>query len=225
MPSPRLLLVFPLILALLACSCAPAAKTSQGPGGPEVAQGLTDADKAKLREAEDAYEQGHAVRSFELVSELLVKHPDNGALWRLRGNNNLYFGRVDDAMSDYNEAIRLDPKDPENYFFLGLAFVEKEKFAEALDAYNKAVELGSREASTYNNRGNVYRDLKQEDKALADYDEAIRIDPKYSLAYVSRGLLKYTRGHKQSACQDFKKACELGDCNVLELAKTSNLCK
>ena len=47
--------------------------------------------------------------------------------------------------------------------------------------------------------------------AISDYTDALKINPKSTTAYSNRGNSKYRKGDKSGACDDWKKALELGD--------------
>ena len=50
-------------------------------------------------------------------------------------------------------------------------------------------------------------------EAFAEFKKAIEINPKYSGAYNKRGLAMWTLGNTKMACSDWKRACELGECD------------
>jgi tetratricopeptide (TPR) repeat protein len=54
-------------------------------------------------------------------------------------------------------------------------------------------------------------------QAIADYDQAIELDPKYEDAYNNRGIAYAMLDDYKSSTKDVRKACELGDCDLLEL--------
>ena len=71
-----------------------------------------------------------------------------------------------EAIADYTEAIKLNPKDamPTTR---GVAKYELKQYKEATD-YDKAIELNPKDADAYNNRGFAYRELGQKEEADAD---------------------------------------------------------
>jgi tetratricopeptide (TPR) repeat protein len=84
-------------------------------------------------------------------------------------------GDYDRAIADYNEAIRLDPKDVNAYIYRGFAYGAKGDHYRAVTDYSEAIRLGPN-TSAYNNRGNLYRSKGDCDRAIADLTEAIRLD-------------------------------------------------
>ena len=59
--------------------------------------------------------------------------------------------------------------------------------------------------------------LKDLPGAIADYTKAIGIDPSSSKAYLNRGVAKQNAGDKTGACEDWKKAGELGEKEAFKL--------
>ena len=51
------------------------------------------------------------------------------------------------------------------------------------------------------------------------------MNPENSKAYISRGQIYYEKGKNKKACRDFKKACELGNCDMYEKAKKNGDCE
>jgi tetratricopeptide (TPR) repeat protein len=96
---------------------------------------------------------------------------------------------------------------------------------EAIYHYNEAIRLKPDYAYAYNNRGSTYARLGQYQLAIKDYNEALRLKPDYTLVYKNRGLSYIKQGNKELGCRDAQKACELGDCKMLEWAKGKGYCR
>lgn len=54
---------------------------------------------------------------------------------------------------------------------------------------------------------------------------AIELNPNDSKAYYNRGNTYNDLGNKNRACEDWQKACELGNCKEVNLAKKKGLCQ
>jgi tetratricopeptide (TPR) repeat protein len=77
----------------------------------------------------------------------------------------------------------------------------------------------------YNNRGCVYDKLGNYKQAIEDYGRALEINPRNADTYNNRGTIYLNHGDNISGCRDARKACELGNCKLLEAAKTKGLCR
>ena len=99
------------------------------------------------------------------------------------------------------------------------------QYGRAIMEYNEAIRLKPNYADAYNNRGNAYGKLDQYQRAIADYNEAIRLKPYYAVAYHNRAVAYFLQGNKDRGCSDVQKACALGECRLLELAKSNGYCR
>jgi tetratricopeptide (TPR) repeat protein len=116
------------------------------------------------------------------------------------------------ALTDYNQAISLNPNFANAYLNRGLLKNEKlNDLSGALADYNQAIVLNPKLALAYNNRGWLKHE-KQNDPngALADYNQAIALDPKLAMAYNNRGWLTYDKfNDPKGALADYNRAIAL----------------
>jgi tetratricopeptide (TPR) repeat protein len=132
---------------------------------------------------------------------------DRGVAWSDRGE-------YDIAIADYNEAIRLDPRNGAAYNDRGNAWAAKGEFDRAIADYSEAIRLDPKDSLPYYNRGAARGAKRDYDRALADYAEAIRLDPKDARAYNGRAWLWATcpdakRRDGKRAVESATRACEL----------------
>ena len=129
------------------------------------------------------------------------------------------------AIEYLDEAIKLQPNSAEAYNNRGNAYGDLKQNDRAIEDYNEAIRLKPKYAHAYYNRGLTYSDLKQYDRAIEDYSETIRLKPDETNAYFNRGNAYLTQGNKEQGCSDAQKACELGNCKLLEAAKKNKDCQ
>lgn len=131
--------------------------------------------------------------------------------WAYNNRGNAYRdkGAPDRAIADYNEAIRLDPRDALAYNNRGNAYGDKGDRDRALEDYNEAIRLDPKYAFAYRNRGDIYSDKGDRDRAIADYNEAIRLNPKYPSAYNGRGNAYLAKRDFDRAIADYSEAIRL----------------
>ena len=84
-----------------------------------------------------------------------------------RGLTQVKKGNYDQAISDFNKAIDLNPRDADVYNHRGNAYSLKRQFEQAISDYTRAIELNPRFADAYNNRGTAYKNKSQYDKFKA----------------------------------------------------------
>jgi tetratricopeptide (TPR) repeat protein len=78
-------------------------------------------------------------------------------------------GDYDKAISDHNEAIRLDPKNANAYINRGLTYEDKGDYDKAISDHNEAIRLDPKKVGAYFNRGLAYQAKGDYNKAIADY--------------------------------------------------------
>jgi tetratricopeptide (TPR) repeat protein len=57
------------------------------------------------------------------------------------GQSYLINKEYENAIKKFSEALRINPHDPELYYYLGLALEGAEKYTDALNAYEKTLKL------------------------------------------------------------------------------------
>jgi tetratricopeptide (TPR) repeat protein len=136
--------------------------------------------------------------------------PGQRAEKHMRRGHSLYKKRdYDKALSEYNQAIRMNPESVEAYFWRGRAFIKTGRYNEATVDFMKATELNPRYAEAYNNLGWLFGRRKKYDESIYYLDRAIKLAPEGGWAYFYRGRMYSKKGDKQSALKDIKKACRL----------------
>jgi spermidine synthase len=110
------------------------------------------------------------------------------------------------------------------YMERGYAFIKSAQYRQAIDEYNEAIRLVPNYHGNYYNRGLAYYKLGHYRQAIGDYNQAIRLNPRSAESYNSRALAYFKQGNNISGCQDMLKACELGNCKYLGIAKNKGYC-
>jgi Flp pilus assembly protein TadD len=124
----------------------------------------------------------------------------------------LAYGKLGDnrqAISDYDRAIEINPKDVESYSNRGVAYRKLGNYRRAIEDYDRAIEINPKHAEAYYNRGIAYAELGNQRQAISDYDRAIVINPEYANAYNNRGATYGKLGDKRQAISDYDRAIEI----------------
>jgi tetratricopeptide (TPR) repeat protein len=108
---------------------------------------------------------------------------------------------------------------------LGWNLFAEGKIEEAIDHYNKALQITPNNLTSYDRRCMAYATLGQYQRAIGDFTEAIRLQPKFAQAYNNRASVRIMQGNNSLCCSDAQKACELGICKALKIAKSRGYCK
>ena len=146
-----------------------------------------------------ATENGDFERAEEYWTQLIDRFPSNPAVWSNRGNIRVGQNKLDGAIADFNQAIKLAPDAPDPYLNRGTALEGEGRYQEAIADYNRVLEINPEDAMAYNNRGNAEAGEKRWEEALADYQKAVDIDPNFAFARANAALTLYQTGKKEQS--------------------------
>ncbi len=126
-----------------------------------------------------------------------------------KGVSSLKDAKVEDAITQFNRAIDLDPGKAVAYAARGSAYFRLGKLDNAFSDYNKAIEINPDLEIAYQGRGSVYYRQGQLDNAISDYTRVIKIKPGLVNAYIDRGNIYQKQGRFDEAISDFSKVLEM----------------
>ncbi len=115
-------------------------------------------------------------------------------------------GDYDRAITDFSEAIRLDPKYGAAYGDRGNAYYGKNDYDHAIVDYDAAIRLDPKNVGAFTNRGQTYYAKGDFTRAIASLSAALELDPKGANAYSLRGCGYVKAGLLAKAEADFKQA-------------------
>ena len=113
-------------------------------------------------------------------------------------------GDIAGGLNMVNEAIALDPLDPEKYHFRGLVNAHLKNLVEAIVDYKKAISLNPNVFQYHYNLGNVYMDCKQYPKAIECYTNSSNINPNDLEIIANRGMCYLKNSQLTEAKRDFE---------------------
>lgn len=148
--------------------------------------------------------------TIDELTQKIESEPENALYYYQRGILHYDNGDQTSAIRDLTRAITLKPDYAEAYHDRGLCHFELDRPDSALADFNQAIALNEKFVEAYYNRAILYESLNLIEQAMNDYNRCIQIDPKFGPAYYNRGVHLFQRDRKK-ACDDFKKAAELGD--------------
>ncbi len=115
----------------------------------------------------------------------------------------------DRALSDCNEAIKVDSAYAPAYMNRGNAYLSKADTEHAFSDFNEAIRLDPKSAWAYSARADLYKARGDFGHALADLNAAIKLDPNYAVAYFFRGDLYRHMGNFDPATVDLNESIRL----------------
>jgi tetratricopeptide (TPR) repeat protein len=151
--------------------------------------------------------------AFAACSRLLAirSYPHKFAAYQNRGYIRFLQGSYDDAISNFNEALRLN-WNVASLKDRGNAWRAKKNYEQALADFEQALKVRSspvEKAAVLSGKGGTLREKGDLDLALNAFDEAIRLAPRLPSPYVGRGLVLRAMGDNSKAVSSYRTALSL----------------
>ena len=118
-------------------------------------------------------------------------------------------GRVDEARTLCQQALRLRPHQPQALTLLGIICAQTGDFERAVALFGEALLLDPRNAAAHNNQGHALRALRRPADALASYDKAIALQPQQAPTHDSRGNALFDLHRYEDALAGYDRAIAL----------------
>ncbi len=115
-------------------------------------------------------------------------------------------GRFDEAIHNYQQALRLNPNFAEAHNNLGAAFDHQERLDEAVRCFEQAVRLKPAFAEALCNWGNTLQRQDKLDEAVPCFQRALAVKPGYGEALVGLATVLFYQGRPDAAVDTLRKA-------------------
>jgi tetratricopeptide (TPR) repeat protein len=117
--------------------------------------------------------------------------------------------RYDDAIREYNDLLKTDPKDAPYLNMVGIAYLNLGKPDQAKKYFERSSKADKKYASPMNNLGMIWYQEKNYRRAIRQYERAIKIDSNQAALYANLGFAYYNTKKYTEAFQEFHKALEI----------------
>jgi spermidine synthase len=108
--------------------------------------------------------------------------PESADLHNLLGIALASSGKIDEAVAEFREALRLDPAAAATHWHLGAALAGRGERAQALDHLQRSVELDPGNAEAQNDLGLMLALQGRLDDAIRQFERALALDPGHGAA-------------------------------------------
>ena len=125
------------------------------------------------------------------------------------GTTFLEKGAVDDAITQYQEALQINPNYAEAHFNLGNALRKKGRMEEAITQYQAALQIKPGYAEARANLGFALLQTGGTDEAITQYQAALQINPNYAEAHVNLGNALVQKGKMDEAITQYQEALQI----------------
>jgi tetratricopeptide (TPR) repeat protein len=116
-----------------------------------------------------------------------------------------------EAIEEYQQAKKLDPKNSLAYFGLGGIFNRLGKYQEAIEEYQQAKKLDPKNSQFYFDLGGIFNRLGKSREAIEEYQQAKKLDPKNEKIYLNLGLLFITLKQSGNAIKELETFINLAE--------------
>jgi Flp pilus assembly protein TadD len=162
--------------------------------------------KTSFEKAKSQFENGrYQEAAGELEAVRCLQAPD-AAFHNLLGS--IYYALDDPrrASDEFQDAIKLQPADPDSYFKLGMVFLKHLTPKPAIYVYETALKMRPDVPKLWLGLGLSYFCAYQPEDAERALNKALALNPRYEIAYVLLGDVVEQSGRIDDALEDFEKA-------------------
>ncbi len=217
----------------------PSLAQSESPRTPEIAAPSAAESPADLLIAQ-AHESSASARTEEDYTRIIdaCKQARNAkpsaityryaaelASWAFnrRGQLKAEAGRQEEALVDFNDAVRADASRWLACHNRGVLLAQSGQYEQAFDDFSRTIELDPKFAKAYSNRAALHLLAGDADPALHDYRRAIELDPK--LAVAQRGCGRAYHLHRQldEALRHYNEAVRLAPHDAYAVASRADV--
>jgi tetratricopeptide (TPR) repeat protein len=117
-----------------------------------------------------------AYAQFALARAKQPPSPTRELVYLHLGRTAFQLGRIDDAVSAFEQLVQVDPRHKEGRYLLGLSYVRRGQFAPAREVLTPLLAEGENGPAAYA-RALANHGLGRKEEALADIGRALRLDP------------------------------------------------
>ncbi len=140
--------------------------------------------------------------SFQVFGQSASSHHWYGVSYRIKHD-------YDKSITEFTEAIRIDPDYWEAYYDRASSYYAKGCYDNALADYAKLIELRPDFPGAYYSRGVTFEKKGNYRDAIIDFTKAIELDPSMAESYNDRGNAYKDKGELDKAIADYNKAIEI----------------
>lgn len=166
----------------------------------------------KLSRASKLVDLGKANSAKLILREIIRSNPGNAEAHMLLGaalaalvDNDKY----DEAISEEQQAIQLDPKSSGAHRILGMIYANQHKVDDSISELKKACELNPSSFVAHRDLATVYHSAGRKEEAISGFKKAIEIKPDSVDVHSKLAVLLSKKGEHCDAIKEANKAVEL----------------
>ena len=156
-----------------------------------------------LRRNEDYQSQ------ISIWADTVAKRPQNAGAHYNLGLASAQEGRIEQAMTEFEQALRLKSNYADAYWNLGVSLEKVGRAQEAMGRYEQALRVKPNWAEGHYYVGMALTRLGRMSEAIAHYEQALQINPDYADAHNSLAYALIQSGRIQDAIEHYEAALRI----------------
>ena len=164
---------------------------------------------ATLQHAEELAKAGRADESNLLYREALQFAPQCWRAYLGMGRNYFGAGQYENAAAAFQQAVELQPSNPDFFNWLGRSYIQRQHPEKLLDLLSRANSTITNSPQAHLLLSRVYDARDETDMAKHEIDLALKIDPHCHGAHFAHGFIDWSIGDLQNAEKEFRQETSL----------------
>ena len=183
-----------------------------------------------VAEAAETEVDGYIIKPFiartldEKIKKILEKRnsPSEVDTYLKLGNVYLNSGMVDNALKEYEKALKTHPDNPRVHYALGNVYQENGEIDKAEKSYKRAVEISPQYLKAHEGLAQIYEKKGEKEKVIAAVKEAVKISPKNPERQSNLGKILLKEGKGEEAKEAFAMAIKIDPLNESRKTEIGN---
>jgi tetratricopeptide (TPR) repeat protein len=163
---------------------------------------------ALLRDWNDAWQNSNHEKMLEISEELILSR-GLGLDWIKKAQAHYFINEKDKAIQYLNQAIKVEPDNPEVWSLRGYELYSMGLNLESLIAYKKSIELDSKNAQVWSQKALVEAVYNQKETSLLSIKKALQIDSNNIYVLGNASLIYEKLGDVKKAISCLDKVIEI----------------
>ena len=173
----------------------------------------------KVKEAEVLYnsaskkaQEGDHAGAVEEYTKSMAIYKTAIALMK-RGYSYIMLKNYQAALTDLNDAIKINPTLDQAYFARGICRFEMMDFKGSEEDMTRYIKKDQKNPLAYNYMAGIRFMQKDYKGAMENYDQVVKLDPAFPDIYTNRGMMRHYQNDLTGAVADYNEALKLNPSN------------
>jgi tetratricopeptide (TPR) repeat protein len=162
-----------------------------------------------LSNLEMLVQTGQQAEAEKVFDEIVDLKPDSLETVNVLSNIAVRLKKLDTSIELLQKGCRINPKDVDTRYDLGIRLVHAKRFEEAVETFKKAASLAPEDAEIHYDLGNAYYELGEYKDAAKAFNKAISLRPRYLEAYNNLGRVYEDQQDIPKAIESYQQVLSL----------------